>query len=70
MDGLQLLAEYKEAYRPPSLRELYWEIYNLQVNPDLKGEVSARVGEFGANLSLARCADARGQAAFQGSLFP
>ena len=49
MDGLQLFAEYKEGYRPPSLRELYWEIYNLQVNPDLKGEVSKN-WEFGANL--------------------
>ncbi|GGF63796.1 TonB-dependent receptor [Azorhizobium oxalatiphilum] len=49
LDGVQLYAEYKEGYRPPSLRELYWEIYTLQVNPDLQPEVSKN-WEFGLNL--------------------
>ncbi|MGQ4274034.1 TonB-dependent receptor domain-containing protein [Terrihabitans sp. B22-R8] len=49
IEGVQLFAQYKEGYRPPSLRELYWEIYNLQVNPDLKGEVS-KGWEFGFNV--------------------
>lgn len=48
-DGLQLFAQYKEGFRPPSLRELYWELYNLQVNPDLTGEVS-KSWEFGFNV--------------------
>ncbi|MGU3495426.1 TonB-dependent receptor domain-containing protein [Xanthobacteraceae bacterium A53D] len=48
-DGVQLYAEYKEGYRPPSLRELYWELYTLQVNPDLEGEVSKNL-EFGVNF--------------------
>ncbi|QUS39824.1 TonB-dependent receptor [Tardiphaga alba] len=49
LEGLQLFAQYKEGYRPPSLRELYWELYTLQVNPNLRGEVSKN-WEFGANL--------------------
>jgi len=48
-EGIQLYAQYKEGYRPPSLRELYWELYTLQVNPDLKGEVSKN-WEFGFNV--------------------
>ncbi|TDR88893.1 TonB-dependent receptor domain-containing protein [Enterovirga rhinocerotis] len=48
-EGFQLFAEYKEGYRPPSLRELYWEMFSLQVNPNLKGEVS-KGWEFGFNV--------------------
>lgn len=49
LEGVQLFAQYKEGFRAPTLRELYWEIAGLQVNPDLGAETS-KGWEFGANV--------------------
>jgi len=51
LEGVQIFAQYKEGFRAPSLRELYWEFSTgfLEVNPDLKGEVSKN-WEFGFNV--------------------
>ena len=49
-DGLQFYGQYKEGYRPPSLRESHWHYEGLlRNNPDLLPEVSKNK-EVGVNL--------------------
>lgn len=49
-DGLQFYAQYKEGYRPPSLRETHWHYEGLLVNnPDLRPEISKNK-EVGVNV--------------------
>jgi hemoglobin/transferrin/lactoferrin receptor protein len=48
--GLQLFALYKEGYRPPTLREMYWRFQNLLgPNPNLLPEISKNK-EYGFNI--------------------
>ncbi|MGK6314132.1 TonB-dependent receptor domain-containing protein [Neorhizobium sp. DT-125] len=68
LDGFQVFAQYKEGYRAPSLRELYWELYTLQINPDLQGEVSKN-WEFGFNVLQDNVLTAGDKLGFKASYF-
>lgn len=50
LDGIQLFGQYKEGFRPPSLRESHWNYGGLlRNNPDLKPELSKNF-EVGVNV--------------------
>ncbi|MBN9597030.1 MAG: TonB-dependent receptor [Afipia sp.] len=50
LEGLQFYGQYKEGYRPPSLRESHWHYEGLLVNnPNLRPEISKNK-EVGVNL--------------------
>lgn len=67
-DGVQLFTQYREGYRAPSLRELYWKIYSLQPNPDLQGEVSKN-WEYGFNILQEDLLTAGDKLGFKASYF-
>lgn len=69
LKGTQLFINYTRGWRPPSIREAYWQYTTLlKPNADLKPETSENI-EFGFNLSRAALFDPRDSAHFKFAYF-